>query len=234
MARALFLLLVAPLAAITPADAQTGGIQVAPVMVAMSGEDTISSLRVRNGRIRPVAFEIDAYAWSQQDGQDILTPTRDLIVAPGVFEIAANGEQVIRLGVRARASAQEQSYRIVMRELPGAPADGVTLGFSLEMSLPVFVSPTDARANLLAEAIAAAAGDTLVLENAGNAHVQLAAIQAGDGVTVDAPRYLLAGSSARVPLPADTRSVHIRLADRTGASERVVHVRRQDTRASVR
>jgi hypothetical protein len=46
MGRALFVLAVAPMAALTPAHAQTGGIQVAPVMVEMSQERNFASLRL--------------------------------------------------------------------------------------------------------------------------------------------------------------------------------------------
>lgn len=230
MSRILFLLLVTPLLSPT-AQAQTGGIQVAPVMVAMSTERGISSLRVRNGRERAVAFEIDAYVWRQDNGRDVLTPTQSLIVAPGVFEIPAGGEQVVRLGVQAPDGETEHAYRIVLRELPPARGEGVLLGFTLEMSLPVFVVPVGAHARMDTQI----AGDTLQLTNTGQAHLQISSIEDMDGGRLEAPRYLLAGASAAIPLPPRARMIRLRATDVAGVQmERIVDVSRQGHFAAVR
>src|SRR5690606_27833711 len=134
------------------ASAQTGGIRVAPVLVSLSPERAIGSVRLHNGRATPVSFEVEAFVWTQVDGADRLTPTNALIVAPGVFEIAPNSEQTLRLGVRGPSSNSEAAYRILVRELPAPRRDGVALGFALEMSLPVFVTPSGARPNLTTHA----------------------------------------------------------------------------------
>lgn len=231
MSRILFLLLVTPLLSTGPAHAQTGGIQVAPVMVAMSSDRGISSLRIRNGRDRAVAFEIDAYAWRQDNGRDVLTATRALIIAPGVFEIPAGGEQVVRLGVQAPDNDTEQSYRIIMRELPPARDDGVHLGFTLEMSLPVFVVPVGAHARM----DTAIVGDTLQLTNIGRAHMQISSIEDLDGGALEGPRYLLAGASAAITLPPRARTIRLRATDVAGVQmERIVDVTRQGHLAAVR
>lgn len=222
MVSARALLLLAAMLLAPAAGAQGRGIQVSPVLISVSPERPISSLRLRNGRPRAAAFEIDAYAWRQEGGEDILTPTDDLIVAPGVFEVAADGEQTVRIGVRGAASETERSYRIVMREIPPVRQGGVVLGLALEMSLPIFVTPADARAQLTSQAL----GDELVLRNAGRAHVQLAAVENMQGARMDAPRYLLAGASAEIALPAGAQSVRVRMGDvATGPSERIIDVR---------
>ncbi len=227
----LFLLAAAPFLTAT-AHAQTGGIQVAPVLISMSPERSISSLRLRNGRDRPVAFEIDAYAWRQENGRDVLTPTGALIVAPGVFEIPAHGEQVVRLGLDpATRSNGEQAYRIIMRELPTPHRNGAVLGFTLEMSLPVFVTPQGAQAQLQARVD----GGALRLANTGSTFLQISAIEDADAGALDGPRYLLAGASAVISLPPRARRIRVRGADVAGAqTERIVDVSRQDHIASVR
>ncbi len=212
------LLALALLASPSAAGAQTGGIQVAPVLVNMSAERNISSVRVRNGRDRPVSFEVDAFVWTQTNGRDVLTPTRDLLVAPGVFEVAANAEQVVRLGARASGET-ERAYRIVMRELPSDRHNGMALGFTLEMSLPVFVSPARARANVDAQPTATG----LILSNTGAGYAQIALLDGGE--YLNAPRYLLAGASAEIPLPAHANAIRLRAADSGGElSERTIHV----------
>jgi fimbrial chaperone protein len=216
------------LCAMTPVvDAQTGGIQVAPVLVAMNADQRISSLRLRNGRDRAVAFEVDAYTWTQINGVDQLTPTRDLLIAPGVFEIPAQGEQMVRLAARGGDVTRETAYRIVLRELPRPDHDGVALGFTLEMSLPVFVTPRHAQANIETRIV----GDTLVLSNAGAGYAQVSLFDGEERLR--APRYLLAGSSAQIRLPAHARALRL-VAAGAQTHERTINVGRQDHSALVR
>lgn len=233
MARALFLLLVAPLMALGTADAQTGGIQVAPVMVALSAERTIASLRVRNERERPVAFEVDVYEWTQVDGEDVLTPSRDLLIAPGVFEIGARGEQVVRLGVTAAGGQNERAFRILMRELPAPRREGAVLGFALELSLPVFIAPLSAHSELSPSIETRSWGPTLVLDNSGSVHVQIARVEETTSGALRAPRYILAGGRAEIPLAPEARTVRLVTLDSSGESvERLVHVPRADRSSS--
>lgn len=227
MGRALFLLLVGPIMAIGPAaHAQTaGGIQVAPVMLAMSAERNITSLRVRNTRQRAVSFEVDVYAWTQVDGRDVLTASPDLLVAPGVFEIPAGGEQVVRLGVVNTAPNTERAFRIILRELPSPRRDGAALGFTLEMSLPVFITPPQARGELETRVERRVTGPVLLVANIGQTHVQVAGLDVADGAPIPSPRYLLAGARAEIPLPPQARTLRLRTAEIGRApTERVVHV----------
>lgn len=235
--RALFLFLVAaPVMALDAAQAQqAGGIQVAPVMIAMSAEHNIASLRVRNGRERPVAFEVDVFEWTQENGRDVLTPTSDLIVAPGVFEVRAESEQVVRLGVLAAHASTERAFRIILRELPSQNRDGAVLGFTLELSLPVFIAPIEARGHIEARAEERPWGPTLLLANIGRTHVRLAAVETAETGAVQAPRYLLAGASAEIPLPRNARTIRLVSADIGGAEvERIIHVGRPSQHSSLR
>lgn len=211
------------------AGAQTAGIQVAPVLVSLSPEHAMGSVRLRNGRTRPVAFEVEAYAWSQTNGQDELTPTNDLIVAPGVFEIASSGEQTVRLGVRNANAQSERSYRILLRELPSQEQSGVALGFSLEMSLPVFLTPRGAEANITSRL----EDGRLILTNSGGSYAQINLTQTQQ--RVPSPRYLLAGASANIELPARAGAIQL-IATTTGGhqSEQTIHVGGTDLHASVR
>lgn len=225
------LLLAAALACAAPAAAQTGGVQVAPVLVEMTPERAFGSLRVRNGRARPAAFEVDVYAWTQVNGEDVLTPTDALVVAPGVFETQPGGEQVIRIGAATPEPGRETAFRIIIRELPATRADGARLGFTLEMSLPVFITPAGARANVTAEAGAARG---LVLTNAGAARARLISVETAAGAAIAAPRYLLAGAVAATPLPHDAGAVRVRFYEGATAVERIVQVDDADSRSSMR
>lgn len=215
--RALLLAACAFLAAITPVDAQTRGIHIAPVVVDMRAERGAASIRVRNGRPREAAFEIGVFAWGQANGRDVLTPTADVLAAPGVFAVSASGgEQIVRLALapQARGAVEiERAYRIIVRELPpAAPAPGFRV--LLEMSLPLFVTPQGAAPALEIRRIADTSGaPAFRLMNRGSAHARLADLTLlPDASTAPLPRYLLAGADFVAPLPANTTSARLRFA----------------------
>ncbi len=227
------LLLAAALIGAAPAAAQSGGIQVAPVLVQMAPERAFGSLRVRNGRDRATAFEVDVYAWTQVNGEDVLTPTNALVAAPGVFEMQPGGEQVVRLGAITPDRARETAFRVILRELPTQRTDGARLGFTLEMSLPVFVTPESARPELATQA-QRGADLGIVLSNTGAAHARLISLESVQGGAIDAPRYLLAGAQVATPLPQGTRAVRLRLYEGGNPAERIVQVDDAGSTASVR
>ena len=218
MARALFTLLVLPMVALSTAHAEAaGGIQIAPVMVALSANHHISSLRLRNGRDRAVSFEADVYAWSQDRGEDVLTPTRDVLISPGVFEVPAGHEQIVRLGVATSGGGAERAYRLVLRELPAPLPRSNALGFTLEMSLPVFITPVGARPDLLSRIEPSGGAPRLLLCNQGSAHLQILSVADPHSGALQAPRYLLAGAAAQIALGPETQSIQLNTADIVGA-----------------
>jgi len=221
---------IAALAFAGPAHAQTGGIQVAPVVVEMTPERSFGSVRVRNARARSTAFEIDVYAWTQVNGEDVLTPTDALIVAPGVFEMAPGAEQVVRVGAIAPGRERETAFRIILRELPTQSTSGARLGFTLEMSLPVFVTPDGAEASVMASP---EAGSMLTVANVGAAHARMISVEGVNTGAVEAPRYLLAGAEAALTLPPRTREVRMRFYQDGQAAERIVQVGDADSRPPV-
>jgi fimbrial chaperone protein len=228
--RAFVLALITLLAA---APAQARGIQVAPVTLTLTPERGIGALRLRNGRERAAAFEVDVYLWTQQDGRDVLTPAADMLVAPGVFELAPGAEQIVRVGHVGAAPGQERAFRIVVRELP-QPARQGGLGFALEMSLPVFVTPRDARPTLDARVEHGERAPVLRLANLGAAHAQLSGVEVDAGGQVRAPRYLLAGARFDIALPARAGAVRIAVMDGQDAPrEHAIDVRPQAVAAAV-
>jgi fimbrial chaperone protein len=133
------------------------------------------------------------------------------------------------------AATQERAYRIIVRELPRRNAQGAVLGFTLEMSLPVFVTPRDARPTLDARVDMEGAAPILRLSNLGGAHAQIATLHSDTGESLRTPRYVLPGASFDIVLP--NRAAAVRLATLDGASaptERVIDVHRPTVAASVR
>ena len=95
---------------------------VSPVRVTLSDKQKMGTLTVRNNGAEPVPMQLEVLNWSQEEGNDVFTPTRELIVNPPIFTIPAGGSQLIRVGLRRAPDAQrELTYRIFLQELPPPP-----------------------------------------------------------------------------------------------------------------
>lgn len=149
-----------------------------PVRVVLSPEQQSAAIILKNTSDRPTSIQIQVVAWSQLDGKDVYTATRDLLVSPPIVNIPAGGEQVIRAALRRQADpANELSYRINLQELPPSPTPGVNgVQVALRIGLPVFVqSEKGEAAPKMLWSVQRLRGNQLkvALKNQGNAHVQV-------------------------------------------------------------
>lgn len=212
MRRALFSLLAFWAAALGwSGQAQAQGIHVSPVVIDVPTLRDVTSFRLRNAREAAVSFEVEAYAWTQENGESVLTPTTDIVVAPTVFLIDPNREQVVRLAVARRAGPVERTYRVLVRELPSHDAQqGFRL--QLEMSMPVFVRPAGARGELHVRRVQGAEGVALVrVTNSGTAHLNLSEVP-GVPALENMPRYVLPGASFERAITPDMPALRLMVA----------------------
>jgi fimbrial chaperone protein len=158
--------------------ASAGSFAVSPVRATLSSAAPVASLVVRNDDSTPVVVQLELAAWSQQDGKDKFTPTREILATPPIFTVPAHASQVVRVGLRRAPDAQsELDYRLFLQEVPPPPKPGFQgLRMALRISMPIFVAPAVAAAPALHwQAIRAPEGKIRIrLTNAGNAHVQVA------------------------------------------------------------
>ena len=86
-----------------PAFAQTQGLRVAPILIQMTQDHPLSSFRVHNGRDHETAFQVDVFAWSQEDGRDVLTQAPWVEIFPGLaIAITVLAFNLIGDGLRER------------------------------------------------------------------------------------------------------------------------------------
>src|SRR5271165_4015328 len=113
--------------------------------IARSGSST--DLTISNGGTKPVRFSVHAFHWAQTaSGDQQLSPTDDLIVYPQSFTIDPLDRRFIRVGFTGPLQPSEQSYRLVISELP--PFDeksttGVGIAMLGRYSVPVFILPVN-------------------------------------------------------------------------------------------
>lgn len=187
---------------------------VSPVRVTLSESQSMGALTVRNDSTEPASLQMEMLNWSQAEGQDVLTPTRELLANPPIFTVPAGGSQLVRVGLRRAPDGQrELTYRLVLQELPPPPnPDFMGTRMLMRISLPVFVLPkVDAKPVLLWQATRAPQGTLKIsLTNNGNAHIQITNFKlslpgsAQPWVTKQSAEYVLSGQSREWNLTADS------------------------------
>ncbi|MFP7723249.1 fimbrial biogenesis chaperone [Lysobacter sp. A3-1-A15] len=185
-----------------------GQLQTRQTGVDLDAGDRAGRLVLANTGDAPVAAQVRVYAWSQVDGQDVLEPTDAMVASPPIMEIAAGGEQLVRL-VRPTAAPveREQSYRIVVDELPGQGESeaGSAIKVRMRYVLPAFVRAPDPAPAALECRIEPRA---MVCRNTGGRAAQLGRshLLAAGGRRVELSPgllgYVLAGNTRRFELDA--------------------------------
>jgi fimbrial chaperone protein len=159
------------------AEAPAGSFQVNPIRVDMTKGATTAAITVRNDGDDAIVVQSSVVAWTQENGQEIYSPTSDALVTPPIMTVAPGGEQIVRVGLRRGADPQrELAYRLYLQEVPPPPKPGFTgLQVALRVGLPVFVAPAASGIRRLEWSAQVRPDGAIVLtaQNTGNAHVQV-------------------------------------------------------------
>ena len=190
------------------------GFQVSPIRFEYSAQQRVQELRISNRSEQPLVVQVELMQWQQIDGQEKLSPTRDLLASPPIVEVAARQKRAIRIGRRSlEQTACESSYRVIVTEIPARHAKTQEpVKFRSRMRLPLFIeNGEDCRAHLQAQR----QGQAIVLRNSGNAHTQLqdALVIGPHGqwpLSLPQVGYVLANSMLLVELP-DQAQTHTAL-----------------------
>ena len=205
------LLLVAGVSVVSAA-----AIGVSPVRATLSADQRVGALTVRNTGTEPMSVQLEVMNWSQQEGKDVFTATRELLTNPPIFTVPAGGSQLIRAGLRRAPDARsELTYRIFMQELPPPPSpDFQGAKMLMRISVPLFVLPKAAAQPALRwQAVRTSDGALKIsLTNTGNVHIQIANFSlslpgsAQPWVTQKASVYVLHGQSRDWILPVNAEN----------------------------
>jgi fimbrial chaperone protein len=190
---------------LSPTQALAGTFSISPLRAELSSRAQTGALTLRNQESTPVVVQAEVLLWEQTEGEDKLSPTRDVLVSPAVFTIPGNGSQLVRVALRRAADAQrELSYRLILTEVPQQASPEFTgLNVALRLSLPIFVAPTaTANPQLDWSATRNAAGEiALSARNSGNTHARVLSFNvspaAGSppGIQRDVTAYILPGQA---------------------------------------
>ena len=117
-------LLAAMLAAtcLMTADASAASLRVAPVVLD-AGTAATTTLRVWNTDKAPVKIQVRVYRWTRDGNDDVLTPTKDVVVSPPLSSLKPGGENLIRIVRVAEAPVSgREAYRVLVDQLPDPKA----------------------------------------------------------------------------------------------------------------
>jgi fimbrial chaperone protein len=187
--------------------AHGANLQISPVSISFQPGQNAAGIQLQNNGDTPLYGQVRVYAWDQRDGIDALTPTTQLVASPPIIEIAGKSSQTIRLvrraGTPATPGSAEQTYRILIDELPrGDPQQG-NVAIRLQYSVPAFVLPSDTQAapQLEWSTFQRAGAWHLRARNTGALHAQIGATS----VTVGSRDVVLSKGLLGYALPGRTR-----------------------------
>lgn len=197
--------------------ADASSFSVAPIRVELDKSHRTGVLTLHNDSDTSVVVQVTTVAWTQDadGGDDHYEETRDVLATPPVFEVAAHGEQIVRVALRRDAdSTTELPYRVYFEEVPQARTTTFNgLNVALRIGLPVFVAPVAAAQPDVQWTAAWAADGTLKVEaeNRGHAHLQVAEFDVdfdGAKAHVGGSRYLLPGTRTHWNVTAPAGASH--------------------------
>jgi fimbrial chaperone protein len=206
------------------------GLQVAPTSLDLAPNKNADGLWLGNTGEGTLHAQVRVFHWTQEGGEDKLTPSRGLAISPPMLQIDAGARQLVRV-IRSAAppSVDEDSYRVLIDELPvdesqATPSDAGKaavpqggLQYVLRYSVPIFVQPAGNGGSVAPKLSGKVVrdGDQSFIEvtNQGNGHAQL-----GNLVLVDAQGkreelsaglvgYVLPGQTMRWPLKASAQAL---------------------------
>lgn len=211
------------------APAQAGSFRIRPTRLIFSAQQRTQSFSVVNPTDAPVVVQLSMKAWSQQQGEDVYTDSRDLLVTPPIITVPPGATQTVRAGLRKPPdAAQERTYRLIAHEVPTPSSTGVPqIQVVLRLSLPVFVLPrAPVKMNLRWRTENTSNGGThLHLHNDGNSHVQVHQVRLVTADHTEVPvkleglNYVLPGQTKQWPVDAQQAGAFVQVVADTDQGE---------------
>lgn len=161
--------------------ARAGDLGVSPILIQLDAESPSALVTIQNAGQAPSRLTVKVYAWAQDSrGEMVLSPTADVVAFPPVLELAPGARRNLRIGTTLAPGADEQSYRLILEEMPGAAGPGgARVQVLSRIGVPVFVSARAPAPGLeLGEPTFSPGKAVLSLRNTGNVHLRPASATA--------------------------------------------------------
>ena len=160
---------------------------IAPIMVELSPDKKVASIRVLNDSTEAMTFQAETLSWNQIAGVDQYAQTQELLVAPAIFQIAPGTTQILRVTLRKSAATDvELAYRLILEDVTAESSPQLgTVNMRFRHNLPLFATPRQPPVvNSQWRRCAAPANKACIeLNNQGNRRVRLT------GIAVEGPNW---------------------------------------------
>ncbi|MGH8131219.1 MAG: fimbrial biogenesis chaperone [Steroidobacteraceae bacterium] len=188
--------------------AEAATLQLEPVSIRLTPTARSAVLQLRNSGAEAMHVQVRAFRWHQAGGEDRLENTDELRISPPIQVIPPGGEQFVRILLAEELSPQtEQTFRLIVDELPGAPAADGHVKMLIRYSVPVTLRPSGLAPPALKFRLHQEPdGAVLEARNLGGQGAQLAELRltTTSGATIQLNTgllgYVLAGQVRRWPL----------------------------------
>lgn len=188
-------------------EVQSATLRVSPTSVSLDSEGGATAVRIRNVDTIPTTIQIVTKPWGDETDQDF--GATKIFAFPPIFDLPPGAEQVVRIAAKgSQQNSSEKALVLIIKEVPQAvlPNDS-GLAFVLNVELPLFVTPSNARSDPHWQIKEKTPGNPiLILKNAGNAHIRLDSLlllstsEDQPYLSINRGSYALAGSELIWPL----------------------------------
>jgi len=188
-------------------DVSAAKLQVRPVLVNVTAPGSSSILTLKNSGAEVVKAQIRVFRWTQKNGVDRLTPTRDVVASPPFVNMKPGGSYNLRIiRVSKRPVKGEESYRLLVDQIPevNIKPRGIAVKFNIRYSIPVFFSAAKISQPKVNWSYSARGGKfTLSARNTGGSRLRISRLKlkssSGSSQTISKglAGYVLAGSSKK-------------------------------------
>ncbi len=172
--------------------AHAAGLQVKPVGIELQEPARAAKLTLTNKSRKPITAQVRIYRWKQQNGRDVLERTRMVVASPPLLKMRPGGQYIVRVVRLSKAPVRgEESYRLLVDEVPERKRKKSGVIFALRYSIPVFfVQPGAAPPKVTWRASMRKGRLVLVAHNAGELHQKVSKL-----------RVVLPGGKAKTLFP---------------------------------
>jgi fimbrial chaperone protein len=188
--------------AIMATAAAATSISISPISIEVQAPGGASRVTLENAGKDPVQAQIRVFKWVQENGKDKLVPTRDVVASPPAIKMEPGKKSVVRVvRVSKTPVAAEESYRLIVDEVPPPVKSGKSVSFAIQYSVPVFFTNAPGEQNLAWDARISKGQLVISASNSGTRRAKLSQMQLKlpDGkiatVAEGLAGYVLPGSS---------------------------------------
>jgi fimbrial chaperone protein len=165
-------------------SAWAGALDITPILLEMNAPESSGTLKLRSSETDSATIQTRVLRWTQRDGVEKLEPTNDVVASPPAVKLAPNEQYVVRVvRVSKEPVVGEESYRVIVDQLPSDPRNGSpAIKLLIRQSIPAFFRAPQLNPGNVAWSLVRK-GDLLSLNasNAGDERLRIASLRMQDG-----------------------------------------------------